>query len=80
MTVKPYNPYTCRTLIRLDKLIYLAKGKNVAWWQGHLVEVVDNSDGYCHGVAVKSHFPGWAFRLGSKIQNKFPWTQRIFSL
>lgn len=70
--VKCNNPYTCRLLIRIDKVLYEIRGKYPYWSScGHLC--ID------HGQ-TKSHFPGWVFRYMATVQNRWLWTRRVLSI
>lgn len=60
------NPYTARTLIRVDRLIYRLRGKET-YWSEHLCHVIRRDGKFSHGVEVRSHFPGWCFRLACKL-------------
>lgn len=73
------NRYVCRTLIRIDEVIYRLKGKRVAWDgpnSGTLIEVMPKG----HGAELRSHFPGWMFVKAAEIQNRWIWTRRVLSL
>lgn len=66
------NPYTCRLLIRLDKVAYTLLGKKPYWSTcGQLC---------IGGGQAKTHFPGWLFRLATRIQNRWLWTRRLLSI
>jgi hypothetical protein len=73
------NPYTCRTLKRIDEVIYRAKGKRVRWGgpnSGRLYEEMPAG----HGVELRSHFPDRWFVAAANIQNRWWWTRRVLSL
>lgn len=73
------NPYVCRTLLRIDEVIWRLRGKRVRWWgpnSGHLCEVMPAG----HGVELGSHFPGWMFKAAAAAQNRWLWTRKVLSL
>lgn len=73
--MKP-NPYTCRLLRRIDKVIWALRGKPVYWSScGHLCERHPAG----HGSELPTHFPGWMFVAAANIQNRHPWTRRVLS-
>lgn len=47
------NPYTCRTLIRIDASLWRLRGKRICWLGGRLCERMPAG----HGVELRSHFP-----------------------
>jgi len=65
------NPYTCRTLVRIDALIYRLRGRRVRWMSGMLCE---------RNGEARSHFPGSWFAMAAKVQNRWTWTHRLLSL
>ncbi len=66
-----HNPYTCRCLIRIDKILYQLRGKQPYW---------SLSGKLCINHAqTNSHFPGWMFTLAAWIQNQWFWTRKILS-
>ena len=71
------NPYTCRLLIRLDRIIHWFTSRRRTYWSsttGHLC-----FDYGTYGVEARTHFPGWLFMWACKIQNRYPWTRRVLS-
>jgi len=73
------NPYTARTLIRIDALIWRVRGKRVEWGgpnSGRLFERFASGS----GVELRSHFPSWMFVAACNVQNRWLWTRRILSL
>lgn len=74
------NPYVCRLLIRIDRIIYALKGRHTVWLGGRLCFLYgpDPKYGY-HGVQCSTHFPGWMFHWACNIQNRFIWTRKILN-
>jgi hypothetical protein len=73
------NPYICRTLIRIDEIIWRLRGKRVHWGgpnSGRLYETM----GAGHGVELRSHFPGGWFIAAANLQNRQLWTRKVLSL
>lgn len=72
------NPYTCRLLIRIDRLIYLLRGQWTFWDKksGHLVKRWPSGS----KSEVRTHFPGWMFWKAAEVQNRWPWTRKVLSL
>ena len=66
-----HNPYTCRLLIRIDKLLYRMRGIKAHWSKSGKLVI-----GHCE---AQTHFPGWMFCLASRVQNKWFWTRNILS-
>ncbi len=57
------NPYTCRTLLRVDEIIHRIRGTRTEWSKsGHLT---DGRSG------LRTHFPGWIFLRAADIQNRW---------
>jgi hypothetical protein len=73
--MKP-NPYTCRLLRRVDKIIWKLRGKRVYWSSdGHLCERYPAG----HGGELDTHFPGWMYVAAAKVQNRWFWTRKVLS-
>jgi hypothetical protein len=71
------NAYTCRTLIRIDALIWRLRGRRVFWSKGGtLCERMPKG----HGVELRSHFPDSWFIAAANIQNRHIWTRRVLSI
>lgn len=70
------NPYTCRTLTRIDALIYWLRGRKVCWLDGTLCERMPKG----HGVELRTHFPDSWFQWAADVQNRRPWTRKALSL
>ncbi len=72
-----HNPYTCRLLIRIDRVIYWLTFRKTVWGNsGWLCRVSPSGVKW----AVTSHFPDWMYRAATRIQNKWFWTRRILSI
>ena len=71
------EPYTCRLLIRIDKIIYRIRGVKCFW--GHDGKLVTRGSNPNAIYQVNTHFPGWMFAIACKIQNKWFWTRKILS-
>ena len=65
-----HNPYTCRLLIRIDKVLYHRKNP---YWSNQGKLCIRNAE-------VDTHFPGWMFRLAAGVQNHWFWTRKILSV
>lgn len=71
------NPYTCRLLIRIDRVIWTLRGVRPFWGKsGHLVRQWPSGS----MSELGTHFPGWMFFLAARIQNRWPWTRKVLSL
>jgi len=71
------EPYTCRLLIRIDKIIYRIRGVKCFW--GHDGKLVTRGSNPNAIYQVNTHFPGWMFAIACKIQSKWFWTRKILS-
>jgi hypothetical protein len=71
------NPYTCRLLRRIDRVIYFLVGKKVYWSNsGHLCQRYLKG----HSGEVKSFFPDWFYIWACRVQNKYPLTRKVLSI
>jgi hypothetical protein len=74
------NPYICRLLIRLDRVLYRLCGVPTYWAEsGHLCRAIYKNNTFSHGVEAATHFPGWMFRSAAAAQNRWPWMRKILS-
>jgi hypothetical protein len=73
------NPYVARTLFRIDRIIWRLRGRET-YWHNHLCFAIRRDGKFSHGVAVRSHFPGWVHVLASRIQNRWLWTRKVLSI